>query len=85
MAPAGTERLRMHSPQNGACAHPMGLKVAARTAFANAGSMRAAVGLHSTWNSSPAPYRQRSADLTKKQGGAVYSVLFFTIRIEVSG
>ena len=43
MAPAGeTDRLRMHSPQNGACAHPMGLKVAARTAFANAGSMWAA-------------------------------------------
>ena len=42
MAPAGTERLRMRSPQNGACAHPTGLKVAARTAFANAGSMRAA-------------------------------------------
>lgn len=43
MAPAGeTDRLRMRSPQNGTCAHPTGLKVAARTAFANAGSMRAA-------------------------------------------
>ena len=42
MAPAGTDRLRMHSPQNDACAHPTGLKVAARTAFANAGSMWAA-------------------------------------------
>ena len=42
MAPAGTDRLRMHSLQNGTCAHPTGLKVAARTAFANAGSMRAA-------------------------------------------
>ena len=44
MAPAGgTDRyFRMRSPQNAACAHPMGLKVAARTAFANAGSMWAA-------------------------------------------
>ena len=39
MAPAGTERLRMHSPKNGTCAHPTGLKVAARMEFANAGSM----------------------------------------------
>lgn len=85
MAPAGTERRRMRSPQNGTCAHPTGLKVAARTAFVNADSMRAAAGLHSTWNGSPAPYRQRSADPTKKQDGTVYSVLFFTIRIEVSG
>ena len=34
MASAGTERLRMHNPQNAACAHPTGLKIAARTAFA---------------------------------------------------
>lgn len=42
MAPAGTERRRMRSPQNDACAHPMGLRITARMAFANAGSMRAA-------------------------------------------
>lgn len=43
MAPAGgTDRLRMRSPQNGACAHPTGLKIAAQMAFANAGSMWAA-------------------------------------------
>lgn len=42
MAPAGTERLRMRSPQNDACAHPMGLRIAARIAFANAGSVQAA-------------------------------------------
>lgn len=46
---------------------PMSLRIAARTAFANAGSMWAAVGLHSTWNSSPALYRQRSADPTKNR------------------
>ncbi len=43
MAPAGgTDRLRMRSPQNDACAHPTGLRIAAQMAFANAGSMWAA-------------------------------------------
>ena len=44
MTPAGeTDRyFWMRSPQNAACAHPMGLKVVARTAFANTGSVRAA-------------------------------------------
>ena len=65
----GTDRyFRMRSPQNAACTHPTGLKVAARTAFANAGSMRAVGWIaHSTWNGSPALYRQRSADPTKNR------------------
>ena len=53
MAPVGTERLRMHSPKNGTCAHPTGLKIAARTAFTNAGSMWAAgwPAQHMEWQS----------------------------------
>ena len=69
MAPAGgTDRyFRMRSPQNAACAHPTGLKIAARMAFANAGSIRAAGWPAQHMEQRLGPYRQRSADPTKNR------------------
>ncbi len=67
MAPVGDRQTLDAQSSECRLRPPTGLRIAARTAFANAGSMWAAAGLHSTWNSSPAPYRQRSADPTKNR------------------